>query len=494
MKMISFFRTALMVLFLFVYASCEISSILDDNEDDSSTKETQTESASDYLWDDDAEITEILFDNTSISVSSSNVTVSGTTITITAGGYYSLSGMLGNGQIIVDAKVAEVRIQLNGVTVSNASTSPFFIRKASKVIVFLAEGTTNTFTDASSYTNTDNPDACIFSTTYLAVTGTGRLNVTGSYQDGIASSDELIIDNGIITVTAVGDAIRGKDYLKVNGGTIIATSTSSGHALKSNNEESSDVGYVQINGGTMTLASANGKGVKTVNKYIQHNGTVTITKSTEGIESINITLNEGVLDVTASDDGLNATKNTKSGGTESNDGSSITVNGGMLVVSSTRGDAIDSNGNLTCNGGIIIANGPASGVEQAIDVNGSIYMNGGVLVAAGSKSNMNKAMSTASTQSNIYVTSGSTVSSSTLINLRIGDADVITFKPKNNAASFYFSCPEMSKGSSYTIHTGGSYSTTTNTGGYYTDGTYTPGTVKKTGTLSSSGTVNTFSM
>lgn len=55
------------------------------------------------------------------------------------------------------------------------------------------------------------------------------------------------------------------------------------------------------------------------------------------------------------------------------------------------------------------------------------------------------------------------------------------------------STPEMSKGASYSIYTGGSYSTTTNIGGYYSGGTYTPGTLKKSGTLSTSTTVNSIS-
>jgi len=52
----------------------------------------------------------------------------------------------------------------------------------------------------------------------------------------------------------------------------------------------------------------------------------------------------------------------------------------------------------------------------------------------------------------------------------------------------------MTKGASYKIYTGGSYSTSINTGGYYTGGTYTPGNLKKSGTLSLSSTVNTINL
>ncbi|MGC3979409.1 MAG: hypothetical protein QM751_15020 [Paludibacteraceae bacterium] len=121
-------------------------------------------------------------------------------------------------------------------------------------------------------------------------------------------------------------------------------------------------------------------------------------------------------------------------------------------------------------------------------------MNGGTFIGAGSNSNMTKAMSTTSTQPNMFITSSSAISSSTFINVKIGTSDVITFKPKNTAYKFLISSPAMTKGASYTIYTGGTYSTSTNTGGYFTGGTYTAGTSKETGTLSTSGTVNSISM
>ncbi len=124
---------------------------------------------------------------------------------------------------------------------------------------------------------------------------------------------------------------------------------------------------------------------------------------------------------------------------------------------------------------------------------GNFNMNGGVFIGAGSNSSMTKSMSVTSTQPNMYVTSGSMISSATLIDIRINSTDVITFKPKYGAYKFLLSTPKMTKEASYTIYTGGSYSSATNTAGLYTGGTYTPGTSKKSGTLSSSGTVTSVS-
>jgi len=472
--------------------SCNPQDVLGDESDNSenSDKIEKQEAETDYELND-SDVTSITLKGTSIVASSNDVHINGNTATIIAGGSYFISGTLNDGQIIVNAPKEVVKIVLNGAIITSSTTSPFFIEKATKTIIFLNEGTTNTLSDPHSYVNSDKPNACIYSKSYLAITGQGSLNVLGNYQDGIASADELIINSGTITVSAIDDAIRGKDYLKINDGIIKATSNS-GHALKSNNDENSNLGYVQIDGGVITLASSTGKGIKAVTKYVQNGGTITITKSNEGIESQNIIINDGYIDITATDDALNATKKTNSG--ERSDGSVISINGGTVLVSSTRGDAIDSNGTLTINGGLVIANGPSSGVEQAVDTNGAMYINGGILIAAGAKSRMDKIFDGSSKQSNIYLTFSSSITSSTMVNIEIDGMDVITFRPKNSATGFYFSCPDMQKGSSYSIYTGGSYSLETNLSGYFTGGIYSQGTVRRSGTLSGSSTANSISI
>jgi hypothetical protein len=202
------------------------------------------------------------------------------------------------------------------------------------------------------------------------------------------------------------------------------------------------------------------------------------------------------LDLTASNDGINTTKGTTSGGTESNDGSCLYVKGGILIANCTGGDAIDSNGNLEISGGTVIANGPNSGVEEAVDFNGTFKMTGGLFIGAGSSSNMTKAMSTSSTQVNLYISSPSLISSSTFLHIQnASGTDVLTFKPKNGGYKFLFSSASLTKGSSYSIYTGGSYTGGSSNNGLYTGGTYssTGASLKKTLTLSTSSTVNTIS-
>ena len=67
-----------------------------------------------------------------------------------------------------------------------------------------------------------------------------RSTVAGNANDGIASSDGLVIVDGAITVTAAADGIRGKDYLVIHGGSL--TVEAGGDALKSDHDEDATLG------------------------------------------------------------------------------------------------------------------------------------------------------------------------------------------------------------------------------------------------------------
>jgi len=69
--------------------------------------------------------------------------------------------------------------------------------------------------------------------------------------------------------------------------------------------------------------------------------------------------------------------------------------------------------------------------------------------------------------------------------------EIVTFKPVRSAYYVVVSSPNLAKGSSYSIYTGGS-STGISTGRLYSGGTYTAGTQKKTFSLSSKLTTVSF--
>ena len=97
----------------------------------------------------------------------------------------------------------------------------------------------------------DEPNAALFSKEDLTINGTGSLTVTGRYNNGIASKDDLVIVDGSITVNAAHDGIRGKDSISVRGGTI--TVTAGGDGLKANNDTDADKGWIALDGGVFTI-------------------------------------------------------------------------------------------------------------------------------------------------------------------------------------------------------------------------------------------------
>lgn len=167
------------------------------------------ESSEDYVWVDSLE-TPIILNGTTATVTLESVSVDGSTVTIGAAGYYLISGSLTNGQIVIAADSGIVRLKFDGVSLYNSSTSPFYVKKSKKTIVSLAENSENIISDASNYSSSEEPNAALFSNSYLAITGTGNLVVKGNSYDRIASDDELIINEGTITVTAKDDGLRGK--------------------------------------------------------------------------------------------------------------------------------------------------------------------------------------------------------------------------------------------------------------------------------------------
>lgn len=158
-----------------------------------------------------------------ITVSGLGATASGSVLTINAGGTYSISGELSNGQIIVDT-TENVKLILNGVSVTNATGSALLAKNAQALNIYLADGTTNTLTDGDSY-NTNL--AALYSNSSITIDGTGALNVTGNKADGIYSNNDITINNGTVRITADEDAINAND-ITVNSGYVYAAGSFEG--------------------------------------------------------------------------------------------------------------------------------------------------------------------------------------------------------------------------------------------------------------------------
>jgi hypothetical protein len=331
------------------------------------------------------------------------VEVDGDTVTITAPGTYVLSGTLA-GQVTVDSSDdGVVRLVLDGADITSSTGAAIDVRDADQVSVVLADGSTNRLEDADEYAESDEDNAAnaaLYSTADLAISGSGALEVVGNANDGITGKDGLVVAGGDITVTAADDAVRGKDYLVVSGGTLDLTA--GGDGLKSDADDDATAGYVALLGGEVTVA-AGSDGVQGFTDVAIVDGTLTVTESEEGIEAAVIAVSGGDVDLTSTDDALNATvkeaedetpEESEGGGAMAvQEGASLTITGGTVhAVAGT--DGLDSNGVVEISGGTTVVEAAGSGSadsgqmmggggEGAIDANGSVNISGGTVVTSG---------------------------------------------------------------------------------------------------------------
>lgn len=190
--------------------------------------------------------------------------------------------------------------------------------------------------------------------------GNGTININAE-NDGLHANETILISGGTLNIDAVGDGIQAEEILNITDGDInvkttgyvapsntntmrgmrfepspspspsasdnVAESedtseTSSSKGIKADwmmtisggniNIDSTDhsvhcADEINFNGGTVAVSSSSGKGISG-HGAVNLNGTdITVTNATEGIESKSIlTINDGNIDITCSDDGLNA--------------------------------------------------------------------------------------------------------------------------------------------------------------------------------------------
>ena len=262
-------------------------------------------SAKDVTWDSSSEVAIDLSNPTATD----GVTVSDGVITITKAGNYKLTGTY-SGQIKVEAADSDmVRLILNNATITNSTGAAINVVEADEVVIYTASGTTNTVSDGSSYSDTasGSPDAAIYSKSDLTLAGEGTLKVEGKYEEGIHTSDGLVIASGTLDVSAANTGIKGKDYVDILDGTITVTATKDG--IKATNDTDGNRGWVRLSGGTVNI-SAGDDGFKAERVLEISGGTLNITQANEGIEAQYINILDGTVNVTSSDDGINASYST----------------------------------------------------------------------------------------------------------------------------------------------------------------------------------------
>ena len=451
-------------------------------------------SAKDVTWDSSSEVTINLSNPTAID----GVTVSDGVITITKAGNYKLIGTY-EGQIKVEAADSDmVRLVLKNATIANSTGAAINVVEADEVVIYTASGTTNTVSDGSSYADTasGSPDAAIYSKSDLTLAGEGTLKVEGKYEEGIHTSDGLVIASGTLEVNAANTGIKGKDYVDILDGTVTVTASQDG--IKATNNTDDNRGWVRLSGGTVNI-SADDDGFKAERVLEISGGTLNITQANEGIEGQYINILDGTVNVTSSDDGINASYSTTSTSTESaststmqtaqrnqaaqgNTGqgnaaqggqppagggagggmgggtfevvdATINISGGTVTVNA-KGDGIDSNGTATLSGGTVIVDGPFTGGNTSLDTNGDLLLNGATVTAANS-GDMFEAPSTNSTSGYLKISNVSNLSAGTTVQVTDSSGNVVAnYKVTNSStALIVVSSSKITKGESYTVYT-----------------------------------------
>lgn len=377
------------------------------------------------------------------------VTVSGDTVTITAGGSYRVTGLLTNGQIVVNAPEEKVVLALDGVSITCENSAAIYVIDAEKVILSLVSGSENALASTGEYIHTDDNtvDAAIFSKDDLTLKGSGALTVSSETGHGIVSKDELKIKSGTLTVTAAKKGMAANDL-------------------------------VEITGGDITIASGK-HGIHCDEALTVSHGTVNITKSFEGLEAKTIEISGGDIAITASDDGLNATDSASGteadgwgwgfgGMDEAQEGVYILISGGKLTVNAS-GDGLDSNGDLTITGGEVYVSGPTSDGDGALDYAGTGTITGGTLIAAGS-SGMAQSLSSDTQGVMLLTLSGAQSAGSTVTVHDTSGMLLASFTPERAYTSVVISAPGTESDGTYTVECGGESRSITLDGYTYSEG------------------------
>ncbi|WP_062319595.1 carbohydrate-binding domain-containing protein [Halolactibacillus sp. JCM 19043] len=230
---------------------------------------------------------------------------------------------------------------------------------------------------------------------------------------GLKAENTLVIASGTFTINSLDDAIH------------------------SNNE-------IQIDGGTVVLSSGD-DGIHADNVLTINAGELTVEKSYEGIEANIVTIHDGSLNITSTDDGMNA-------GTGASNGETgyLAIHGGDITIDAS-GDGIDSNTTVDMTGGTVIVNGPVDGGNGALDYDETFTISGGTLIAAGSSAMAQGPSDTSSQPSIVYQFDQSTTEAIALTD--DSGQFILGFTPTKSYQTIVVSSPLLQTDTTFTWHT-----------------------------------------
>lgn len=302
-----------------------------------------------------ADETIITLGGTSAEIKGDGASVNGSTVTVSAGGTYRVSGALEDGSIVVDTGVSpeEVVLILDGADVTNRSGAAIHIRQAKNARVVLADGSRNSLTSGSeSSKNTDTANAsgaALYAEDDLDIDGGGALDVYGYINNGIGCKNDLDINGGDIMVDAVNNGIRGADSVEIKGGTVSVTAGNDG--VKSATADKAGKGYITVSEGSLTVYAL-GDGISAETELNITGGTLLITADGDAVQN--------------SSKAIKAT-------------AALNISGGDITLISRASSAAACDRDITVSGGNIFL----SAGKRPFNAKGSFALTGGEVIALG---------------------------------------------------------------------------------------------------------------
>lgn len=328
---------------------------------------------------------------------------------------------------------------------------------------------TDSENDSSTSSDTD-------STSTKGIKSNGALYVNGgiftinSADDSFHSNSDATINDGTYTISSGDDGMHADSALLVNGGTITVTESYEG--LEGLNITIND-GKIEITASDDGMNAAGGndasgfggrggdgfKGMQAPDAAQKPDDTSdnTSDNTQKPNDTSDTAQTTGNITVAAqkSDSASDTAQDTDA---TSEDEMWMVINGGYVHVLAD-GDGLDSNGDLTINGGEVYVDGPSDNGNSAIDYGekSSFYINGGTVVAVGS-SGMAEDVSSESKQQAAFVKLDSQADAGDVI-LKDADAnEIISYTAQKKYDCVIISTAALKAGQTYTLSASGSES------------------------------------
>lgn len=289
-----------------------------------------------------------------------------------------------------------------------------------------------------------------------------------SGDDGIHADSALLVNGGTITVTESYEGLEGLN-ITINDGKIDITASDDGMNAAGGNDASGFGGRggdgfkgmqapdsAQRPDDTSDNTSDNTQKPDDTSDTAQTTGNITVAAQKQDNTS-DTAQTTGNITVAAqkSDSTSDTAQNTD---TASDDEMWMVINGGYVHVLA-GGDGLDSNGDLTINGGEVYVDGPSDNGNSAIDYGdkSSFYINGGTVVAVGS-GGMAEDVSSDSKQQVAFVKLDSQVNAGDVILKDADGNEIISYTVQKKYDCVIISTADLQAGQTYILSASGNES------------------------------------